>query len=231
MSLRAGVVVFPGSNCDRDGAVALAMVAGRKPHMIWHQDTELPPLDLIFLPGGFSYGDYLRCGAIAAHSPVMREVVAAANKGVAVLGVCNGFHLLTESGLLPGALIRNAGLKFVCRSVNLRVERTDTPYAKRYTKDQVLSVPVAHGDGNYVADACTLMKLQDEDRIAFRYCESGGAINGAVNPNGSALNIAGIYNATGRVLGMMPHPERAVEPALGSSDGLALFQSIAEVLA
>ena len=231
MSLRAGVVVFPGSNCDRDGAVALAMVAGRKPHMIWHQDTELPPLDLIFLPGGFSYGDYLRCGAIAAHSPVMREVVAAANKGVALLGVCNGFHLLTESGLLPGALIRNAGLKFVCRSVDLRVERTDSPYAGRYSKDQVLSVPVAHGDGNYIADPDTLAKLEDEDRIAFRYCAPDGSSSEATNPNGSALNIAGIYNETGRVLGMMPHPERAVEPALGSSDGLALFQSIAEVLA
>mgnify|MGYP003626926196 CR=1 FL=1 len=231
MSLRAGVVVFPGSNCDRDGAVALAMVAGRRPQMIWHQDTELPPLDLIFLPGGFSYGDYLRCGAIAAHSPVMREVVAAANKGVAVLGVCNGFHLLTESGLLPGALIRNASLKFVCRSVDLRVERMGTPFTTRNRLGQVLNMPIAHGDGNYVADADTLAQLQDEDRIAFRYCAPDGAESDAANPNGSALNIAGIYNETGRVLGMMPHPERAVEPALGSSDGLALFQSIAEVLA
>lgn len=230
MSFRAGVVVFPGSNCDRDGAVALAMVAGRQPQMIWHQDTELPPLDLIFLPGGFSYGDYLRCGAIAAHSPVMREVVAAAKRGVAVLGVCNGFHLLTESGLLPGALIRNAGLKFVCRNVNLRVERADTPYTRRYTDGQILSVPIAHGDGNYVADPETLVRLQGDDRIAFRYCGQEGAIGPDANPNGSAENIAGIYNETGRVLGMMPHPERAVEPALGSSDGLALFQSIAEVL-
>ncbi len=230
MSFRAGVVVFPGSNCDRDGAVALAMVAGRQPQMIWHQDTELPPLDLIFLPGGFSYGDYLRCGAIAAHSPVMREVVAAAKRGVAVLGVCNGFHLLTESGLLPGALIRNAGLKFVCRSVNLRVERTNTPYASHYTKGQVLNVPVAHGDGNYFANPETLARLQGEDRIAFRYCGHDGGIGPNANPNGSVENIAGIYNETGRVLGMMPHPERAVEPALGSCDGLALFQSIAEVL-
>jgi phosphoribosylformylglycinamidine synthase I len=222
MSLRAGVVVFPGSNCDRDGAVALAMVAGRRPKMIWHQDTKLPPLDLIFLPGGFSYGDYLRCGAIAAHSPVMREVVAAANKGVAVLGVCNGFHLLTECGLLPGALIRNAGLKFVCRSVDLTVERTDTPYAGRYTQGQSLNIPVAHGDGNYTADEDTLARLNGEGQVAFRYQD---------NPNGSADNIAGIYSESGRVLGMMPHPERAVEPMLGSSDGLGLFQSIAEVLA
>ena len=222
MSLRAGVVVFPGSNCDRDGAVALAMVAGRKPKMIWHQDTKLPPLDLIFLPGGFSYGDYLRCGAIAAHSPVMREVVAAANKGVAVLGVCNGFHLLTESGLLPGALIRNAGLKFVCRSVDLSVERTDTPFAGQYAQGQTLSIPVAHGDGNYTADPETLAELEGEGRVAFRYQD---------NPNGSADDIAGIYNESGRVLGMMPHPERAVEPMLGSNDGLALFRSITEALA
>jgi len=230
MSLRAGVVVFPGSNCDRDGAVALAMVAGRKPQMIWHQDTELPPLDLIFLPGGFSYGDYLRCGAIAAHSPVMREVVAAAKRGVAVIGVCNGFHLLTESGLLPGALIRNAGLRFVCRGVHLRVERTDTPYAGRYADGQVLSMPVAHGDGNYIADPETLARLEAENRVAFRYCGQDGSITPEANPNGSAANIAGIYNETGRVLGMMPHPERAVEPALGSSDGLGLFQSIARAL-
>jgi phosphoribosylformylglycinamidine synthase subunit PurQ / glutaminase len=197
-------------------------VAGRKPKMIWHQDTKLPPLDLIFLPGGFSYGDYLRCGAIAAHSPVMREVVAAAKKGVAVLGVCNGFHLLTESGLLPGALIRNAGLKFVCRSVALTVERTDTPFAGQYQQGQTLSIPVAHGDGNYTADADTLAELQGEGRVAFRYQD---------NPNGSADNIAGIYNESGRVLGMMPHPERAVEPMLGSNDGLALFRSITEALA
>lgn len=230
MSLRAGVVVFPGSNCDRDGAVALAMVAGRRPHMIWHQDTELPPLDLIFLPGGFSYGDYLRCGAIAAHSPVMREVVLAAKRGVAVIGVCNGFHLLTESGLLPGALIRNAGLKFVCRSVHLRVERRDTPYTGRYEEGQVVNMPVAHGDGNYIADQDMLARLEDENRVAFRYCDRDGAITSDANPNGSAASIAGIYNETGRVLGMMPHPERAVEPALGSSDGLALFQSIAGAL-
>jgi len=223
MSFRAGVVVFPGSNCDRDGAVALAHVTGRSPKMIWHQDTELPPLDLIFLPGGFSYGDYLRCGAIAAHSPVMREVAAAANKGVAVLGVCNGFHLLTESGLLPGALIRNAGLKFVCRDAALSVGRTDTPFTARYARGQTLRIPVAHGDGNYNADAETLARLEGEGRVAFRYCDS--------NPNGSARNIAGIYNETGRVLGMMPHPERAVEPALGSSDGLPLFQSLSEALA
>ena len=231
MALRAGVVVFPGSNCDRDGAVALTKAVGREPHMIWHQDTELPPLDLVFLPGGFSYGDYLRCGAIAAHSPVMREVVAAAKRGVAVIGVCNGFHLLTESGLLPGALIRNAGLKFVCRSVGLRVERTGTPYTNRYSGGQVLNVPIAHGDGNYVADPDTLARLEDEDRIAFRYCNNDGTVSDDANPNGSALNIAGVYSETGRVLGMMPHPERAIEPALGSEDGFGLFQSIVDELA
>lgn len=230
MTLRAGVVVFPGSNCDRDGAVALDRVVGRSPAMIWHQETELPPLDLIFLPGGFSYGDYLRCGAIAAHSPVMREVVKAAGRGVAVLGVCNGFHLLTESGLLPGALIRNAGLKFVCHSVGLRVERTDTPYASRYRQGQVLQIPVAHGDGNYTADPDTLARLDDEGRVAFRYCAADGTVDRNANPNGSAGNIAGIYNETGRVLGMMPHPERAVEAALGSEDGLALFHSLVEAL-
>lgn len=231
MSLRAGVVVFPGSNCDRDGAVALARVAGRRPHMIWHQDTELPPLDLIFLPGGFSYGDYLRCGAIAAKSPVMREVVAAAKKGVAVLGVCNGFHLLTESGLLPGALIRNERLRFVCKSVALRVERNDTPFTSRYEPDQVVHIPIAHGDGNFTVDEDALKSLQDNNQIAFRYCRADGSVNEADNPNGAADNIAGILDSTHRVLGMMPHPERAVEPGLGSSDGLALFQSIADTLA
>ncbi len=221
--MRAAVIVFPGSNCDRDGAVALTKLTGRETAMIWHQETELPPLDLIFLPGGFSYGDYLRCGAIAAHSPVMREVVAAAKRGVAVLGVCNGFHLLTESHLLPGALIRNAGLKFVCRPVPLSVERAETIYTKHYSPGQVIRVPVAHGDGNYRADGDTLARLRDEGRIAFRYAYGQ-------NPNGSAGDIAGIYDESFRVLGMMPHPERAIEPALGSADGWPLFQSVLESL-
>ena len=191
--------------------------------MIWHQETALPPLDLIFLPGGFSYGDYLRCGAIAARSPVMREVVAAANRGVAVMGVCNGFHLLTESGLLPGALIRNAGLKFVCRQVDLSVEMSNSPYTSKYGPGQPLRMPVAHGDGNYRADDETLAALKGEGRVAFRYA------NGC-NPNGSADDIAGIYSASKRVLGMMPHPERAIEPTLGSVDGWPMFESMLEQL-
>lgn len=221
--MRAAVIVFPGSNCDRDGAVALTKLTGRETAMIWHQETELPPLDLIFLPGGFSYGDYLRCGAIAAQSPVMREVVAAANRGVAVMGVCNGFHLLTESGLLPGALIRNAGLKFVCRAVDLSVEQTDSLYTKTYAAEQTLRIPVAHGDGNYRANDETLAELNGEGRVAFRY------INGS-NPNGSADDIAGIYSESKRVLGMMPHPERAIEPMLGSADGWPMFESMLEQL-
>ncbi len=219
--MRAGVIVFPGSNCDRDGQVALQKLTGQDVPMIWHQETELPPLDLIFLPGGFSYGDYLRCGAIAAQSPVMKEVVAAAKRGIAVMGVCNGFHLLTESGLLPGALIRNAGLRFVCRSVDLSVERTDTMFAGRYETGQTLRIPVAHHDGNYQSDADTLAMLEGEGRVAFRYISGG-------NPNGSENDIAGLYDATGRIMGMMPHPERAIEPALGSADGWPLFESILE---
>ena len=221
--MRAGVIVFPGSNCDRDGQVALEKLTGQAVPMIWHQETELPPLDLIFLPGGFSYGDYLRCGAIAAQSPVMKAVVAAARRGVPVMGVCNGFHLLTESGLLPGALIRNAGLRFVCRAVELNVERVDTMFAGRYSAGQTLRLPVAHHDGNYRADPETVAMLEGEGRVAFRYANGG-------NPNGSEADIAGLYDATGRVLGMMPHPERAIEPALGSSDGWPLFESILDSL-
>ena len=221
--MRAGVIVFPGSNCDRDGQVALEKLTGQAVPMIWHQETELPPLDLIFLPGGFSYGDYLRCGAIAAQSPVMKAVVAAARRGVPVMGVCNGFHLLTESGLLPGALIRNAGLRFVCRAVELNVERVDTMFAGRYSAGQTLRLPVAHHDGNYRADPETVAMLEGEGRVAFRYANGG-------NPNGSEADIAGLYDATGRVLGMMPHPERAIEPALGSSDGWPMFESILEKL-
>jgi phosphoribosylformylglycinamidine synthase I len=221
--MRAAVIVFPGSNCDRDGAVALTRLTGRPTPMIWHRETELPPLDLIFLPGGFSFGDYLRCGAIAAQSPVMREVAAAAGRGVAVIGICNGFQLLTESGLLPGALIRNAGLKYVCRRVAITPERTDTAFAGKYAPGQVLRMPVAHGDGNYRCDAETLAALRGEGRIAFRYAKGD-------NPNGALDDIAGIYDRSGRVLGMMPHPERAIEPALGSADGWPLFESLLEAL-
>lgn len=216
--MSAAVVVFPGSNCDRDLATAIREVTGRAPHMVWHGDSDLPEgLDLIAIPGGFSYGDYLRCGAIAARSPVMGAVIKAAERGVPVLGVCNGFQVLTESGLLPGALMRNAGLDFVCRDVALRVENSQSIFTSQYTNGETLSVPVAHHDGNYFADAETLDRLEGEGRVAFRYGE---------NVNGSARNIAGILNAAGNVLGMMPHPERKIEAAHGGTDGRRMFEGL-----
>ena len=217
MSFRAAVVTFPGSNCDRDLAVALEQVSGVAPHRVWHGDADLPEgLDFIALPGGFSYGDYLRSGAMAARSPIMRAVVRAAERGVPVLGVCNGFQVLTESGLLPGALMRNAGQTFVCRTVPLRVETSQSLFTAGYEVGQTIRVPVAHHDGNYFADEATLDRLEGEGRVAFRYAEP---------VNGSRRDIAGILSETGNVLGMMPHPERAIEPAHGSSDGRALFES------
>ncbi len=217
--MKTAVIVFPGSNCDRDMAVALEQATGRKPAMVWHKDAALPEgLDLVAIPGGFSFGDYLRCGAIAAQAPVMRSVVEFANKGGHVLGVCNGFQVLIESGLLPGALMRNAGLTFVCRDVTLNVATADSAFTSHYAKGQSLTVPIAHHDGNYVADAALLDRLRGEDRIAFTYAD---------NPNGSTADIAGILSDNRRVLGMMPHPERAVDPALGGTDGAALFESIA----
>jgi phosphoribosylformylglycinamidine synthase len=216
--VKSAVLVFPGSNCDRDLAVAIKAVTGRAPAMVWHREAELPEgTDLIAIPGGFSYGDYLRSGAMAARSPIMRAVVDAAGKGVPVLGVCNGFQVLTEAGLLPGALMRNAGLHFVCRPVGLRVENSQSIFTNGYSASEEITIPVAHHDGNYQADAETLDRLQGEGRVAFRY-------TGEVN--GSARSIAGILNDAGNVLGMMPHPERAVDPVLGSADGLALFESI-----
>jgi phosphoribosylformylglycinamidine synthase len=199
--------------------------------MVWHGDSSVPASDLIVLPGGFSYGDYLRCGAMAAHSAVMRDVVAKAKAGVPVLGICNGFQVLCETGLLPGVLMRNASLRFVCRDVFLKVERTDTMFTSRYRKGEVIRVPIAHGDGNYFADADTLTRLEGEGRVAFRYVTADGEANAAANPNGSQDNIAGILDETGRVLGMMPHPERLFEPALGGSDGRRLFESLTDALA
>ncbi|MGQ0659361.1 phosphoribosylformylglycinamidine synthase subunit PurQ [Sphingosinicella sp.] len=221
--MKSAVIVFPGSNCDRDMAEALKLVTGRAPAMVWHRDTDLPErLDLIAIPGGFSYGDYLRSGAMAAVSPVIRAVKEAAERGAMVLGVCNGFQVLTETGLLPGALMRNAGIRFVCRDVALRTENSQSIFTARYAAGEEIMLPVAHHDGNYQADSETLDRLEGEGRIAFRY-------TGAVN--GSARDIAGILNASGNVLGMMPHPERAVEPAHGRTDGRRLFEALVETLA
>jgi phosphoribosylformylglycinamidine synthase len=220
--VKSAVIVFPGSNCDRDMATALEAVTGSKPVMVWHRDSELPSgLDLIAVPGGFSYGDYLRSGAMAARSPVMRAVAEAAEKGASVLGVCNGFQILTEAGLLPGALMRNAGIRFVCRDVTLKVENNAAGFTSRYEAGEEVVIPVAHHDGNYQADVETLDRLEGEGRVAFRY--SGEC-------NGSARDIAGIVNERGNVLGMMPHPERAVEPAHGRQDGRRIFEGILEAI-
>jgi phosphoribosylformylglycinamidine synthase subunit PurQ / glutaminase len=216
--MRAAVITFPGSNCDRDMAVAIEKVSGKAPLRVWHGDAELPQgLDFIALPGGFSYGDYLRSGAMAAKSPVMQGVIAAAARGVAVLGVCNGFQVLTEAGLLPGALMRNAGQTFICRTVPLKVENNQSLFTNRYAAGQMIHIPVAHHDGNYFADDATLDRLEGDGRVAFRYGE---------NCNGSRRDIAGILNAGGNVLGMMPHPERAIEADHGGTDGRALFESV-----
>lgn len=216
--MKSAVIVFPGSNCDRDMAMALEQVTGQVPAMVWHRETSLPEgLDIIAVPGGFSYGDYLRSGAMAAQSPVMRAVVQAAGRGVSVLGVCNGFQVLTEIGLLPGALMRNAGISFVCRDVALTVTNSQSIFTSRYDQDELLSIPVAHHDGNYFADTATLDRLEGEGRVAFRYAE---------NVNGSARDIAGILNAEGNVLGMMPHPERMIEAAHGGTDGRRLFEGL-----
>jgi phosphoribosylformylglycinamidine synthase len=224
--LRASVIVFPGSNCDRDVKTAIERVTGFAPKMVWHGDASVPSSDVIVLPGGFSYGDYLRCGAMAAHSPIMKDVVAKAKAGTPVLGICNGFQVLCEAGLLPGALMRNASLHFVCRDSFLKVENSETFFTKCYRKGEVITVQVAHGEGNYFADADTLDRLEDEDRVVFRYSDAAGKITPDASPNGSQRNSAGIVNETGRVLGMMPHPERLYESALGGTDGRRVFESI-----
>ena len=227
--MKSAVVVFPASNCDRDVAVAIEDVCGHKPDMVWHGDADLPEgLDLIVLPGGFSYGDYLRCGAIAAQSPIMRAVVARAKAGTPVLGICNGFQVLTETGLLPGVLMRNASLNFVCRDVHLKVDCTDTVFTRCYGNGGVVRIPIAHHDGNYFADPETLARVEGEGQVVFRYCTAGGDITPEANPNGAQNNIAGICDPGRRILGMMPHPERLIDPALGGTDGRALFESILE---
>jgi phosphoribosylformylglycinamidine synthase I len=221
--MKTAVIVFPGSNCDRDIATALEDVTGTAPHMVWHGESALPDgVGLIALPGGFSYGDYLRCGAIAARSPVVRAVVEAAERGVPVIGICNGFQILTETGLLPGALMRNSGLNFVCRNVALTVDNSQSIFTSGYDTGETITVPVAHHDGNYFADAETLDRLEGEGRVAFRYAE---------DVNGSARNIAGLLNKSGNVLGMMPHPERRIEAAHGGTDGRRLFEGLLEAVA
>ncbi|HUC63346.1 MAG TPA: phosphoribosylformylglycinamidine synthase subunit PurQ [Alphaproteobacteria bacterium] len=228
--MKAAIVVFPASNCDRDVKVALERTPGAEPVMVWHKETELPKVDLIVIPGGFSFGDYLRCGAIAAHSPVMYEVRARAEKGTPVLGICNGFQVLTEAGLLPGALLRNASLKFVCRDVDLKVETSQSLFTSRYEAGQTVRFPIAHAEGNYFADDETLQRLEGEGRVAFRYCTPEGDVVPEANPNGAARNIAGIFNETKTVLGLMPHPERLADAALGGIDGQAMFDSLVEAL-
>ena len=228
--MRSAIIVFPGTNRDCDLADALSAVTGRPPHMAWHRDTALPAADLILVPGGFSYGDYLRAGAMAAHSPILSEVAARARAGTPVLGICNGFQILTEIGLLPGVLLRNAGLGFVCKQVGLRVETSQNLFTNGYAEGQVIRVPVAHNDGNYYADEATLDRLEAEGRIAFRYATADGETTAEANPNGAARNIAGIFNQAKTVLGLMPHPEDATEPLHGSTDGRALFEGLARAL-
>ena len=228
--MQAAVIVFPGSNCDRDVAMALEASIGRPPLMVWHRDSELPKADLVVVPGGFTYGDYLRCGAMAAHSPIMREVVARAKAGTPVLGICNGFQILTETGLLPGTLMRNAGMSFVCKDVYLRVERADTIYTAKYGAGSVIRVPIAHGEGNYHADQDTLDRLEGDGLVAFRYVAADGTTTRDSNPNGSRHDIAGIFDETRKVLGLMPHPERLADAKLGGTDGRPLFDSVVEAL-
>jgi phosphoribosylformylglycinamidine synthase subunit PurQ / glutaminase len=229
--MKAAILVFPGINRERDMARTLKLVSGQTPNMVWHTDHELPAgTDLVVVPGGFSYGDYLRCGAIAARSPIMDAVRAFAAKGGLVLGVCNGFQILCESGLLPGALMRNAQLKFICRDVHLKVERSDTPFTRGYNAGQVIRVPVAHGEGNYIADGETIAKLEGDGRVIFRYASADGMIEPNSNHNGAINAIAGIVNEQGNVLGMMPHPENHVEESIGRTDGRGLFAGLTAAL-
>lgn len=221
--MRSAVVVFPASNCDRDAAVALEQITGQKPHLVWHADSEVPDVDLIVLPGGFSYGDYLRCGAMAGQSNIMRAVKEKSEKGVYVLGICNGFQVLTETHMLPGVLMKNAQLKFVCKPVGLTVVESQNVFTRQYEAGQRVEFPVAHGEGNYVADDETLDRLEGEGRVVFRYAPGE-------NPNGSARNIAGILNEKRNVLGLMPHPERVCDPLLGGTDGRAMFEGLLEAL-
>ena len=224
--MKFGIIVFPGSNCDRDVAMVTQGLLDLPTRMVWHQETDISDLDIIVIPGGFSYGDYLRCGAIARFSPVMKSIVEHANQGKFVLGICNGFQVLTEVELLPGALIRNRDLHFICDRVPVKVERTDLPWTGTYSPKQIITLPIAHGEGRYYGDADTIKSLEDKGQVLFRYCSEKGEINTSSNPNGSLNNIAGIINEQGNVLGMMPHPERASDPMLKATDGRGLFEGL-----
>jgi phosphoribosylformylglycinamidine synthase subunit PurQ / glutaminase len=228
MSLKFGIVVFPGSNCDHDSHYVAETILGQDARLIWHKESSLGDVDVVILPGGFSYGDYLRCGALARFSPIMKDVVRFANNGGAVFGICNGFQVLVEAGLLPGVLLRNSSLKFVCKYVHLKVENSETLFTSQCQRGEVLEIPIAHGDGNYFTDLETLKRLEDRNQIVFRYCDETGAITEEANPNGSLSNIAGIINEQGNVMGMMPHPERASDPVLRHTDGRKVFDSIVE---
>ncbi|MBE9159049.1 phosphoribosylformylglycinamidine synthase subunit PurQ [Nodosilinea sp. LEGE 06152] len=228
--MKFGIIVFPGANCDRDVAYVTRDVLGQPTRMVWHEDSDIGDLDLVVVPGGFSYGDYLRCGAIARFSPAMQATVEHANRGKPVLGICNGFQILTEVGLLPGALMRNRDMRFICDRVPLRVERTNLLWTANYAQNQVITLPIAHGEGCYYADEATLAELEANNQIVFRYCGPDGAVEAKHNLNGSLGNIAGICNRQGNVLGLMPHPERAADAVLGGVDGLPLFESLVQAL-
>ncbi|VEP15304.1 Phosphoribosylformylglycinamidine synthase subunit PurQ [Hyella patelloides LEGE 07179] len=229
--MKFGIIVFPGSNCDRDMATVTQGILNLPTRMVWHQDTDINDLDVVVIPGGFSYGDYLRCGAIAQFSPVMNSIIEHAKAGKYVFGVCNGFQILTEVGLLPGALIRNRDLHFICDRVRVRVERNDLIWTRKYSKQQVVTYPIAHGEGRYFADEDTLKALEENNQVLFRYCSARGEINEEHNPNGSLNSIAGIVNQQGNILGMMPHPERASDAAIGINDGLAMFEGLVMAIA
>ncbi|GJL53896.1 MAG: phosphoribosylformylglycinamidine synthase subunit PurQ [Nitrospirales bacterium] len=228
--MKIGIITFPGSNCDRDCRHVVKTVLGYQAHLIWHQETSLSHVDVVILPGGFSYGDYLRAGAIARFSPIMESIRQFAEKGGIVLGICNGFQILLEAGLLPGAMLKNRYLSFICQDVSIKVENAETTFTNEYASDQVLTMPIAHAEGNYYADPMTLSALHDHAQIVFRYCDQHGDVTAEANPNGSLENIAGIRNKAGNVLGMMPHPERCAEDVFGKTDGVALFRSLRHAL-
>ena len=228
--MKASIIVFPGSNCDRDIAVSVKKLTTLEPTMVWHKETSMPDSDLIIIPGGFTFGDYLRCGSIAANSPIMKDVIKKATDGLPTLGICNGFQILTESGLLPGTLIKNDCLSFLCKTVSIRVENNETNFSKKYQKNEIINIPIAHNEGNFFANEDTLKKIKDSNQIVFKYCNQSGEVNNETNPNGSIDNIAGITNEKGNVLGMMPHPERATCEITKLLDGEKLFKSISEFL-